>query len=432
MSDQPLCRSARPAADGTNNLCRQSAYPLRLLVLSHLYPTPGIPVMGIFIENWVKAMADGCEHISVIAPQAYVPLPLRHLPRYAGYTAPRHEIRAGITIYRPKYLRPRGSWFISFAPFSMRLAAEPVARRLHAAVAFDFLIAVSLLPDGAAAIELGRKLDLPVLVNVIGSDMTIVARANHRSELVARHVCRQAELIFCQSDQLRKQAVSLGADPQKTIRYCRGLDTGIFQTLPDRCKSREIWGLGPDKNETLIIFVGNVSRRKGALDLAEAFTRLEDSITSRCRLCFIGKPTEAQAVLKIASQRSLADRLEFTGQLEHPEVLRRLKGVDLLVLPSHAEGMPNAVLEAFAAGVPVVASTVGGLDDLLEKDEPFFPFQAGNVDQLAAQLRRALLNPDQAREKARRAGELVRAEYNVHLKARELLDWMARRAGKHP
>ena len=93
----------------------------------------------------------------------------------------------------------------------------------------------------------------------------------------------------------------------------------------------------------------------------------------------------------------------------------------MLVLPSYAEGFPNVVLEAFAAGVPVVASRAGGLADILQDGQPYFDFEAGDVTALSEQLRTVLEDRPLAQARAAQAGRLVREQFDLHVNIHRVL-----------
>jgi glycosyltransferase involved in cell wall biosynthesis len=305
----------------------------------------------------------------------------------------------------------------------MLRAVRPIALRLHKAQPADVVLGVNLLPDGWAAVQLGRVLRLPVVVNAIGSDVNIIPRMGPHTHRLACEVCRQADLLLCQSQAIRQNLLAMGADPQRTLRFWRGLDLKAFGSLPDRNTCRAQWSVAtPD--EKLIVFVGQLTRSKGVLDLLAAFEDLGREWTGRCRLALVGEPAELPAVLQRAQELGIADRLVVTGPLDHEQALRRIRAADMLVLPSYAEGMPNVVLEAMALGTSVVASRAGALAELAAMEQPFFDIEAGDVVGLTRCLRVALGDPQQAQAKAARAQRVVQEHFDVQKNCRQLLDIM--------
>jgi len=414
-----------PTVSGTSGSRRSPSppserAPLRLMLVSHLYPRPKAPAAGVFIENWMRAMAPQCLGVHVISPQVYVPPLLRWSRRYRGYIGPAEELRHGLHVSRPPYLRPPGTWFRRYEPRWVLRAVQPIARRLHAQAPAHLLLAVNLLPDGLVGIELGKELHLPVVVNAIGSDVTVIPNMGPRVRDLAKRVCRQADLILCQSDEIRLKLLELGAPPQRAIRFWRGLDIHALRAIPSPQECRRDWAL-PEDGGKLLVFVGALVRPKGIFDLLEALANLRPL---RWRLGLVGEPTELPAVLQRARQLGIADRLIPAGSMERSRVLRRIEGADILVLPSYSEGMPNVVLEAFALGTPVVASRAGGLRELANMDQPFWDFAAGDVAQLTRCLRQAIADPQQAQARAARAQRVVQEHFDMQRNCRQLLDMM--------
>ena len=97
---------------------------------------------------------------------------------------------------------------------------------------------------------------------------------------------------------------------------------------------------------------------------------------------------------------------------------RLLPSLDALVLPSYSEGLPNVVLEAFAAGVPVVATAVGGIPEIVADGENGYLVPPGDATALAARMRDLLGSRSRRREMGQRGKERVQEEYTFETQAR--------------
>ncbi len=110
------------------------------------------------------------------------------------------------------------------------------------------------------------------------------------------------------------------------------------------------------------------------------------------RLVFVGDGRHRQELEALALARGLGERAQFLGQLTAGRAVReQLDKADLFVLPSRQEGLPRAMLEAMARGLPCIGSTVGGIPELLPSDEMVPP---GDVKALAQKIKEIISNPD--------------------------------------
>ncbi|KKW32860.1 MAG: hypothetical protein UY76_C0015G0001, partial [Candidatus Uhrbacteria bacterium GW2011_GWA2_52_8d] len=117
-----------------------------------------------------------------------------------------------------------------------------------------------------------------------------------------------------------------------------------------------------------IFFVGRLAPPKNPFLLVEAFARLNRELQDQARVTIIGDGPDREKLEGLIRAQGLVDRIELTGALPRNQVLERLHTqADLFVLLSRWEGFPYSILEAMAAGIPVIASRVGGIPEALEQ-----------------------------------------------------------------
>ncbi|MCL4743889.1 MAG: TIGR03088 family PEP-CTERM/XrtA system glycosyltransferase [Burkholderiaceae bacterium] len=153
----------------------------------------------------------------------------------------------------------------------------------------------------------------------------------------------------------------------RVSNICNGVDTARFAIAGDREAARRAT-LPPHWPEQAFVvgLVGRVAAVKNLQLALDAFARLrgqDSSFAQRARLAVVGDGPELPAVRARASALGLGSVVWFAGARE--DVARCLQAIDLVCLPSLAEGISNAVLEAMACGVAVVATEVGGNPDLV-------------------------------------------------------------------
>lgn len=158
--------------------------------------------------------------------------------------------------------------------------------------------------------------------------------------------------------------------------------------------------LGIPGRAQVLLSVGRLSREKGHADLMRAMTALAP-LPCPVRLVLVGEGPERNRLESAARSAGLAGHVVFAGQ--RSEVAPFYTMADALVLPSHTEGSPNVLLEALAAGLPSVATRVGGVPEIVQDGREALLVAARQPREMAAALRRLLSDPDLRRDLGVRA-----------------------------
>jgi len=188
----------------------------------------------------------------------------------------------------------------------------------------------------------------------------------------------------------------------------------------------------PPRATPVLLCPARLAPIKGHGDLLEAAERLmARGIPFELRLA--GEGPERAAIERRIGERGLGERVRLLGTVPHAELLGmyRDRRVDCVVLPSLHEGLSVALVEAMAYGVPVIATAVGGVPELLE-DGAGILVPPGDADALTEALTRVLGSPTLRAELAHAGRRRVEADFEVHAIARELVrrfDGAAERAG---
>ncbi|MEP7041499.1 MAG: glycosyltransferase family 4 protein [Dokdonella sp.] len=225
---------------------------------------------------------------------------------------------------------------------------------------YDCLLASWAYPDAVAVSWLARWLKLPYAVKVHGSDLNMQANHALRRGQIARAM-GGAGAIVAVSQALADKAVELGVDRARTHTVYNGVDTERFAPAP-RANARERLNL--PARDPIVLYVGNLKQTKGCVDLLEAFPAL---LAQRpgALLVFVGEGPARATLLKRSADLGIAQQVQLAGAVAHADLPTWFCSADLLCLPSHNEGVPNVVLEAMACGIPVVATRVGGIPEIL-------------------------------------------------------------------
>jgi glycosyltransferase involved in cell wall biosynthesis len=164
--------------------------------------------------------------------------------------------------------------------------------------------------------------------------------------------------------------------------------------------------LGLGKAERVVLSVGRLSREKAHLDLLHGFKRLQETNPEiLCRLVIVGNGPERARLEAAAESLGCQDRVVFTGQVNDVRPFYAL--ADVFVLPSHSEGSPNVLLEAMEANVPVIATAVGGVPEMVENDNSALLVPLGDHLELAASIARLLTDTAVAQRLTTSAASLI-------------------------
>jgi glycosyltransferase involved in cell wall biosynthesis len=162
--------------------------------------------------------------------------------------------------------------------------------------------------------------------------------------------------------------------------------------------------------------VGGLRQQKGLPGLLEAFAR----VPAPAELCLVGDGPERALLERRARDLGIAERVRFAGLVDDPSPYYARAGA--FVMPSWAEGLSNALLEAMAFGLPVVATRIGGNVDLVEDGVNGLLVEPGDPDGLASALARVLGDEALAGRLGAAARRTVLDGYTMERAAERYLD----------
>ena len=168
-----------------------------------------------------------------------------------------------------------------------------------------------------------------------------------------------------------------------------------------------------------IICVGRFSPEKGQTGLLRVLARLLTR-HPHVRLRLIGDGPDGANLKALADELGVASSVTFAGRLPEDDALAEIAQSDLLVVPSFMEGLPIVLMEAMALGVPVVASGVAGIPELVEDGTTGLLFSPSNWNELEQQIERLMTDKTLRGSLAQRAKDKVTAEFDTRKSAAEL------------
>ncbi|MFO1217406.1 MAG: glycosyltransferase family 4 protein [Burkholderiaceae bacterium] len=200
----------------------------------------------------------------------------------------------------------------------------------------------------------------PIVVFVHGWEEVWAARISGSPlpRSLFRAVFRRADRIYVLATSFRDQLVALGIDQTRVRVTSTMVDMNQFRGL---VRSRPV-----DDGSLRLLFMSRLVPRKGAIETVRAFALLADAFPS-LRLCCAGDGPERSSLQHWVSERGLADRVSFPGFVRGQAKAQLMLDSDVFVFPtSYGEGCPVTLLEAMAAGLPVVTAEAGGIPDVAQ------------------------------------------------------------------
>ena len=271
------------------------------------------------------------------------------------------EMVGGIRVRRLPPVGPRtpgGKW--RFAPNVFR-----ALRQSRQDV--DVVCCVDYRAIGLAALAARAFTHIPVLFYA-QTDGVLSGSALRR---FASLLYRRTDALACISRAIEREALTAGVSRERVYYVPNPVDTGRFSPASpeERRRLRALLRVGDQ--EVLAVFVGRLSREKGAVELATAWATVEPKAT----VAFIGPPMTGHDwdvsgnVTRIARESRITSSFRLVGGVPPDEVASWLKAADFAVQPSHFEAMGLAAAEEMAAGLPVIVTDTSGYRDFVVDGE---------------------------------------------------------------
>jgi N-acetyl-alpha-D-glucosaminyl L-malate synthase BshA len=273
-----------------------------------------------------------------------------------------------------------------YAPYDLALAA--MMHEVTLAQGLDLLHVHYAIPHATSAWIAQQMLvgtrDLRFITTLHGTDITLVGQDRTFGEITRFSIARSSGLTAV-SDYLRQETVRHFGVPGDAIQVIPNfVDPTIYNRESYPCYRSKLLQPG----EKMLMHISNFRPVKRVRDVVRIFHRVQASIPAR--LVFIGDGPERSEAAEEAASLGVADRVVFLGKLN--SVAELLACADLFVLPSESESFGLVALEAMASGVPVVATDVGGLPEVVDPAAGFLG-RPGDVETMASAAIDLLADP---------------------------------------
>jgi len=364
---------------------------LRVLFIASAYPRHDGDVITSWLGATVAKLRDAGIHVEVLAP--------------AFEGAPDHVVE-GIRIHRFRYAPARWETLSHDNPIPWQLRERPLrfalipgyvtactmaATRLTANGAFDVVHAFWPLPHAIPGIVARWIHRVPLVSTFFGAELHFFATRHVMGRVAVRSIVRQSDAVTAISAFTARELLDIAPTAEPVI-----IPFGAALSPPTAHDERLPFAELPAH----FLFVGRLVARKGVDILLAAFAKVVEE--SDAHLTIVGEGAERDRLEALTASLELRDRVTFTGYIPD-DVLHGLIGrCDALVLPAvndsvlGTEGLGVVLIEALSHGKPVIASDTGGIPDIVLHERTGLLVPPGDVEVLAASMRRLIDNPDLA------------------------------------
>ena len=229
---------------------------------------------------------------------------------------------------------------------------------------------------------------------------------------------RGAARIICVSDGLRRTYQALARPPAaKLLTLHDGIELEAYPSLPARHRDTLRARFAIPAAAPLVITVGALRPAKGVDRMLAALGLLQQR-WPELHYLVVGDGEERAALQAVAARLDLDHRVRFIGW--RTDVPQLLGCADLFVLPSLEDGLPAVLAEAMASGLPIVASAVGGVPEMIEHEGNGLLVPAGDADSLAAACDQLIASPRRRRAMAERGRQLAAERFAIDVQVARL------------
>ncbi len=196
----------------------------------------------------------------------------------------------------------------------------------------------------------------------------------------------------------------------KLMTVYNGIDLSCFHSLQDEEKNKKREELSISKFNSVLGTIARLTTQKGLAYLLKAFQLILKS-SPDCCLLIVGKGPQKQKLEKLSEELGITSSVKFLGFRE--DAIGIINTMDVFILPSLWEGMPNVILEAYALGKPVVATRVGGAEEIIKHGDTGFLVPPRDCKSLARSIKLLLENSKIREEFGTKGKELVNNNFSL-------------------
>lgn len=367
----------------------KTASQIRVALLTTSFPLRPGESSGVFVQHLAKALNRRKEiALEVITPAPAFPVDIEHGIRVRPfrYAPQSRQVLAHAPGGIPVALQGTGRVWLPVFLAAMALAVTTAGLR-------NQIVHANWAAPGALAGWISRLLGKKVVTTLRGEDVTRSTRSR-LFQLTLSQCLRTSQVVACVSEEMT--AILRTRYPQFSDKI-RFVPNGVPEPL---LSINRVTSPAPSGRDLRILAVGSLIPRKAFATGINALAVIPEPL--RPQLIIIGDGEEREHLSQLTSELGLDDRVTFVGSVPPEDMPMHYAAADLFWLCSLSEGRPNVLLEAMAAGLPVVATSISGVKELINDGINGFLFPPTDSARLA-RITQSLCDDSALRERLSRA-----------------------------
>lgn len=404
-----------------------STNTVKLLIVTCIYPDPTAKHVGTFVANWAEQLKETGMDVMVykrdhITFGSY--LDFSRIRKFYGTPQVFTYNWNGIPVCRQGIHLRLPLNYSKSAPKLTYRKIKPVIADIYKKFPFDLIYFATWGDLSLAMSWIAKEMKIPYVASAIGDHTTqYYDKPESLYYKLEKRTYLESEFVVCVSEDMNDKVKIMTEGKAKTLTFYSGVDTKKFKSDPELRTSLRS-KLGYEEKDFVFLFVGRITKEKGVYELLEAFARVsKDNLL--CKLMLVGPLFEGARFNKKVSQLGINGQVKIVGGVGHDDIPGYVNAADAFVFPSWMEGLPNVVMEACACELPVIASRVGGIPELIEDNATGFLVSPHCPDELAEKMGKLLVDRKHNAVLAARARQKILQEFNYHQNGRKLAEQMS-------
>jgi len=384
---------------------------IRALVLTTSYPLGPGDSSSIFLKYL-------CEHLHRQGVDVHVLAPASsgggavledgiHVHRFRYMFGPWQRLAYGSGILSNLKQQPLLWLVLPFFLVSFLVAALAVTRSVRPNVLHGHWI----IPTGLVALLTGKLFRRPVVLTAHGGDAFALKSGllSRLKKFIVRHVS-----AWTANTKATANAILPDASKNGCVVVPMGVDTDVFNSISS--------GNQRTNDMRRVLFVGRLVEEKGVIHLLRAISLLPEGAKSRIQVDIVGEGTEKSVLIDEANKLGINSLVNFIGRVPNDELPVFFQRADVFVGPSLFEGQGIVFLEAMACGLPVIASDVGGISEIIQSGENGVLVPPGDANKLSIALNELLFDDARQSSIAENGLRVIKTRYTWDSVSRQFLE----------